>query len=71
MFDEMQEAKAAGKKPTHRIYLVRSLGEQKKDRWTEIGAIWPHKDHKGGTILFNMTPLEMINGEGRIVYRAI
>jgi len=71
MFDEMQEAKAPGKKPTHRIYLVRSQGDRKRDRWTEIGAIWPHKDHKGGSILFNMTPLEMINGEGRIVYRAV
>jgi hypothetical protein len=68
---ELHKEKSKRGPPTHRIWLVRSKGEQKKDRWTEIGAIWLHKGDKGGSIVSNMIPLEMINGAGRIVYRAV
>ena len=51
-------------KPTQRAYLVEE-GKDESDRayWTEIGALWPHKDGKGSNL-----PLK---GGGRIVLRDI
>ena len=58
-------------KPTHRIYLVQDAGKDKKPLWTEIGAVWPHKDGQGGSLSFKATPMELLTGKGRIVYRTI
>jgi hypothetical protein len=50
------------KTPTQRAYLVESAKDD-SDRtyWTEIGALWPHKDGKGSNLL--------LKGGGRIVIR--
>ena len=58
-------------RPTHRVYLVQDGIQGRKDSWTEIGAIWPHKDGQGGNVQFKATPLEILSGKGRIVYREI
>ena len=59
-------------KPSHRVYLVQDAPKEgAKALWTEIGAIWPHKDGQGGSLSFKATPLELLNGKGRIVYRAV
>ena len=36
-------------KPTHRAYLVENPPEEsdRKARWIEVGAIWPHKNCSG------------------------
>jgi hypothetical protein len=36
-------------KPTHRAYLVAEGDEDanKKARWTEVGAVWPHGKGEG------------------------
>ena len=49
-----QTAKAL---PTHRIYSVSKLNED-KSAWAEIGAAWPHKDGKGFNLTFSARPLE-------------
>lgn len=54
----------AGRKPTHRLYLV--AGEGEAAYWTQIGAAWPNKDGKG----FNLS-CEAIPLSGRIVMREI
>ena len=52
-------------KPTHHAYVVESLpeGSERKPRWTEIGAIWPHKNGKG----FDLVIPAGISITGRIV----
>ncbi len=36
-------------KPTHRAYLVENApeGSDRKARWIEVGAVWPHKNGVG------------------------
>ena len=36
-------------KPTHRAYLVENApeGSERKARWIEVGAVWPHKNGVG------------------------
>jgi hypothetical protein len=36
-------------KPTHRAYLVTEADDEanKKARWTEVGAVWPHGKGEG------------------------
>jgi hypothetical protein len=53
-----------GNNPTQRAYLVEEGKEENdKDFWTEIGALWPHKDGKGSNLL--------LKGGGKIVIRDI
>ncbi len=54
-------------KPTHIAYQVED-GDQDEDtskgRWTEVGAVWPHKDGKGYSITLRALPVN-----GRLVLR--
>jgi hypothetical protein len=60
-----------GARPSFRVYLVQDgVGDDAKASWTEIGAIWPHKDGQGGSLSLKATPMELLQGKGRIVYRA-
>ena len=43
-------------KPTHRVYAVKSNDD--KSRWTEIGALWPHKDGKGFSLKLDLIPID-------------
>ena len=51
-------------KPKQRAYLVEE-GKDESDHgfWTEIGALWPHKDGKGSNLV--------LKGGGTIVIRDI
>lgn len=72
MSNTQSQPSNSGTKPTHRVYLVQEAQtEGAKASWTEIGAIWPHKDGQGGTINLKATPMEIGQGKGRIVYRAV
>lgn len=53
------------KRPTHAIYVIQ--GEGKKERWTKIGAVWPHKDEQGASLVFDAYPA----GNGRVAIRVI
>ena len=67
-----QAADSVKAKPTHRVYFVQEAeGPDNKSSWLEIGAIWPHKDGKGGSVSFKITPTELFQGKGRLVYREI
>ena len=51
-------------KPTHRAYVVSTPKKDgEKAIWTEIGAVWPHKNAKG----FDLTIRDCIAVSGRIV----
>lgn len=51
-------------KPTHRAYVVSTpKKEGEKGMWTEIGAVWPHKNGKG----FDVVIREGVSVHGRIV----
>lgn len=50
-------------KPTHRAYLVENAGDDRKPRWTEIGAVWPHKNGDG----FDVVLPPGLSAAGRIV----
>ena len=50
-------------RPSHTVSIVE--GEGDNTTWTEIGAMWTHKDGKGFNILCDAVPLQ-----GRIVMRA-
>ena len=36
-------------KPTHKAYLVQEAkeGSERKGRWLEVGAVWPHRNGSG------------------------
>ena len=42
--------------PTHRVYAVRKISED-KSRWDEIGAAWAHQDGKGFSVKLDYLPL--------------
>jgi hypothetical protein len=44
-------------RPTHRLYAVRKLGDD-KSHWTPIGAAWSNRDGKGFNIKLNLLPLD-------------
>ncbi|PHP64703.1 hypothetical protein CSC94_23025 [Zhengella mangrovi] len=54
--------KPNGKQPTHSAYAVEGEGE--KTNWTEIGALWPHDDGKGFSLMLRALPVN-----GRMVIR--
>ncbi len=58
------QTKAAGRKPTHRLYIVTGDGENAK--WLPVGAAWPHEDGNGFGLSVEALPLQ-----GRIVLRRI
>jgi hypothetical protein len=52
------------KSPSHRAYVVSTpKKEGNKGIWTEIGAVWSHKNGKG----FDLVIREGISVSGRIV----
>ena len=55
------------KKPTHRAYVVTERGDDRKDSWTEIGAIFPNKDGGPGVLLIRPG----FSVSGKIVIRPI
>jgi hypothetical protein len=52
-------------KPSHRAFVVRTAhhGSNEKVVWTEIGAVWPHKNGAG----FDLVVHDQIAASGRIV----
>lgn len=52
-------------KPTYHAYIVNDPkeGSDKKARWIEIGAVWPHKSGTG----FDLVILEGLSVTGRVV----
>lgn len=48
--------------PTHRLYVVKEIGESAK--WIEIGAAFANKDGKGFSLSLDALPTD-----GRIVMR--
>ena len=44
-------------RPTHRLYAVRKIGNEKSS-WTQIGAAWPNQDGRGFNIKLNLLPLD-------------
>ena len=57
----------SNRKPTHRAFSVRNYegkDGQGKAHWTDIGAVWTHKDGKGFDLTLLLFPLD-----GRIVIR--
>lgn len=55
------------RKPTHRAYIVKTFTNKEgaeKNRWIDIGSVWPHHDGKG----FDVS-LEALPTDGRIVIR--
>jgi len=53
-------------KPTHIAWLVPEAkeGSDKKSKWREVGAVWPHKNGKGFDVI--LTPANL-SVSGRIV----
>lgn len=52
-------------KPSHKAYLVidPKEGSERKARWLEVGAVWPHKNGEG----FDLTIPNGLAVSGRIV----
>lgn len=52
-------------KPSHHAYLVQDADEAagRKARWTEVGAVWPHKNGEG----FDLVLPPGLSVTGRIV----
>ena len=62
MTDATNNPGQTSKSPTLIAYTVRDR-EGKDAIWTRIGAVWPHKQGKGGSTL----QLEAVPLDGRIV----
>ena len=58
------EQQSAGRKPTHRLYIV--TGDGDKASWRPIGAGWSHSDGKGFNLNCDALPLQ-----GRLVMREV
>lgn len=43
-------------RPTHRVYAVRKIGND-KSFWTVIGAAWANRDGKGFNVKLDLLPL--------------
>lgn len=50
-------------RPSHSVYVIH--GEDKSERWTKIGAAWPHKDGQGFSLVLDAFPA----GNGRVAIR--
>lgn len=60
----MSEEKKSNR-PSHTVYVIQ--GEAKNERWTKIGAAWPHKDGQGFGLVLEALPA----GNGRVALRLI
>ena len=60
----MTKTETTSKRPTHRVYAVKKIGED-NSHWTEIGAAWAHQDGKGFNLKLDYLPL----GGAEIVIR--
>lgn len=55
-------------KPVYRAYAVKNFRDEsgaERSRWSEIGVLFGHQDHKGFDLLLEAVPFS-----GRIVIRA-
>jgi hypothetical protein len=52
-------------KPTHKAYVVQEVkeGSERKGRWLEVGAVWPHKNGSG----FDVVIAARLAVSGRVV----
>jgi hypothetical protein len=53
------------RKPSHHAYIVPPTkeGSEKKAKWIEVGAVWPHKNGEG----FDLVIPQGLSLSGRIV----
>jgi hypothetical protein len=54
------------KRPTHRIFAVRKITDE-KSFWSECGGAWQHADGQGLSLRFTLMPV----GDADIVVRAV
>jgi hypothetical protein len=52
----MPKTNASHSRPTHRVYAVRKISDD-KSFWTDIGAAWSHQDGKGFNVKLDYIPL--------------
>lgn len=45
------------KQPSHLIYHVEEREGDTPNNWTQIGAMWPHKDGKGWNMQLQFLPV--------------
>jgi hypothetical protein len=45
------------KRPTHRVYAVRKISDE-KSYWTVIGVAWANQDGKGFNLKLSLLPLD-------------
>jgi hypothetical protein len=52
-------------RPTHSAYVVEDApqGSERKAKWREVGAIWPHKNGRG----FDLVLFSQLAVSGRII----
>lgn len=52
-------------KPTHKAYVVQEPreGSDRKGRWLEVGAVWPHRNGSG----FDVVIAQGLSVSGRVV----
>lgn len=58
-------AQENSKAPTHRAYVVEERGEDKKAKWHDVGACWPHGDGEG----FDFVIPPGLSVSGRVTFR--
>lgn len=47
-----------GNAPSHLVYHVEEREGDGKDIWTQIGAMWPHKDGNGFNVKLKLQPVD-------------
>lgn len=43
--------------PSHLVYHVEGRDDDEPNNWTQIGAMWPHKDGKGWNVQLQFLPI--------------
>lgn len=54
--DKIMTTANTSRRPTHHVYAVLKRGGAEKGNWTQIGALWPHKDGKGYSMKLDLVP---------------
>ena len=54
------------KQPSHLIYHVEEREGDTPNNWTQVGAMWPHKDSKGWNMQLQFLP---VSTNGKLTIR--
>ena len=56
--DTNNQNESKGNTPSHIAFHVEEREGDAKNIWTQVGALWPHKDGKGFNLMLKLQPMD-------------